>query len=125
MGGRLCGLGVRHYLGIGVWLGEEVVVEIVVIGVAVFDGAEESEFLGVFGDFADVFVFEKGFSHFGEFATFGSAPGFEVVVRVGEVEVGAAFAPEETVGEVVEELGDGFLVGGALLVAGGGLVGGL
>ena len=118
-------MGVRHDLGIWVWLVEEVVVEIVVVVVAVFDGAEEGEFLGVFSDFADVFVLEQRFAHFGEFATFSSAAGFEVVVGVGEVEVGSTFAPEETVGEVVEEFGDGFLVDGTFFVAGGGLVEGL
>ena len=85
-------MGVRHDEGIWVRLVKEVVVESVVGVVAVFDGAEEGEFLRVLGDFADVFVLQERFAHFGELATFGSAPGFEIVVGVGEVKVGAAFA---------------------------------
>ena len=90
---------------------------------AVFDGAQEGEFLRVFSDLADILVFQEGFAHFGEVAAFGAAAGFEVGVGVGEVEVGAAaFAAQHAAVDVFEEFGDCFFVGGALFVAGRGLV---
>ncbi len=90
--------------------------EILVV-VAVFDGAEEGEFLGIFCDFDNVFVFQQGFSHFGEFAAFCSLAGFDVVLGVGEVEFGAAFSAEEAVVDVFEEFFDCFFVVGTFFAA--------
>ena len=44
-------------------------------------------------------------------------PCFSVVFRVGEIELGAAFAAEEAVVDVFEEFFDGFGVGGAFFIA--------
>ena len=88
----------------------------VLVVIAIFNGPKESELLGVFGDFADVFVLEKSFTHSREFAALRSMPGFGVVLGVREVELGATFAAEKAVVDVFEKLLDSFFVGGAFFV---------
>lgn len=59
---------------------EEVESHIIVVIIAVFDGAEECRFLWVFGDLADLLVGQEGFAHACELALFLAPAGEELVV---------------------------------------------
>lgn len=78
-----CGVVLRGWVvGLGgfLWLVEEVESHVVVIVIAVFDGAEECCFLGIFGDFTDLLVCQEGFAHACELALFLAPAGEELVV---------------------------------------------
>ncbi len=115
-------LGVEHFLGIWQLLLGRVFWHLeesgILVVIAVCDGAEEREFLGIFCNFAHVFVFQECFSHFSKFSPLCSLAGFGIVFGVGEIELGAAFSAEEAVIDVLEELFDCLLVGGTLFITG-------
>ena len=82
--GGLLRLGGGLFLGVGFnaegifcWTVKEV--EFFIVIFAVFNGSEESELFGIFGDFADVLVFEQCFPHLCEFSTLSSLSCFGVV----------------------------------------------
>jgi len=101
--------------GLGSFLGllQEV---ILVVVLAIFNGAKESNFLWIFGDFSYVFILEQGFAHPGEVAAFGANAGFPVVLGVGEIEFGGAFTTEAAGCDVFVELVYDLLVVGTLVV---------
>lgn len=83
-GGLLLRLGVGDFLRVGFdaegvlcWAVKEVEVFLIF---AVFNGSKESEFLGIFGNLADVFIFEQCFPHLGEFSTLSSLACFGVIL---------------------------------------------
>ena len=92
-------------------------VELFVVIFAVLNGAEESEFFGIFSNFADIFVFEQCFPHLCEFSTFSSLSCFGVVFGVREIEFCATFASEHAAVDVFEELFYCFFVTGPFVVS--------
>ena len=104
-----------HAKGILHWALQEI--KLIVIIFAIFNGAEESEFLGIFGNFTNVFVFQQCFSHLSEFSPFSPLPCFGVVFGVREIEFGTAFTSEHAAVDVFEEFLHCFFVTGSFVVS--------
>ncbi|GJC98240.1 hypothetical protein ColKHC_07066 [Colletotrichum higginsianum] len=84
------------------------------VAAAVLNGAEEGLVAGLLGNFLDALVREEGLLHLLELPALHPSPRLAAVVRVRKVVVGAAFAPEHTRRDIVEELVHHLLVACAL-----------